>query len=100
MLQVDLALFNEVFMHLLRVAPGPLLPVGHGALIEAEGGDNRLRRTAMHEQGQHQRDPIHRCAQAVEGGALGRSEGLATDFAVVALLLLAEDPNVACTYLA
>ncbi len=43
MLQVDLPLFDDVFMQVLSMAPGTLLPVGNGALIEAKGGDNRLR---------------------------------------------------------
>ena len=54
----------------------------------------------MHEQGQHQRDQVDGRAQPVERGALGRGEGLATAFAVIALLFLAQDPNIACAQLA
>ena len=45
----------------------------------------------MHQQSQHEGDQIHSRAQSVEGSAFGGAKGLATDVAVIALLLLAEE---------
>ena len=38
-------------MEALAVSAGPVLPVGDGALVEAEGGDDGLDRAAVAEQG-------------------------------------------------
>lgn len=62
-------------------------PCGHGALIESEGGDNSLGRTAMAQQGQ---DECHHIRirgrpQQVEGRAFGGGEGLATADTPIAL---------------
>ncbi len=82
-------------MHRLAVFPGSLLPVGDGALIEAEGSHDRLDGAAVTEQRHHEHDHIGACLQAVEGRTLGGSKGLATQLADVAPLLRAVNANVA-----
>jgi hypothetical protein len=57
-LQVELPLLHQVGVDRLAVRPGPREPGRHGAFIEPEGRDNRLRRTAMAQQGQHERHLI------------------------------------------
>ena len=95
MLQVDLTLLDNRFMHTLGMGAGALLPRGNRSFIQVEGSDDCLERTAMHEQSQHQGDQIHCSAQAVEGSACGGAEGPTADLAVIALLLLAEDADIA-----
>ena len=77
-LQVHLAVLDHVLMHPLAVLAGTGQPGGHGALIQAEGGDDGLDRTAVAQQGQHHVSPRPPPLQAVEGRALGGREGLAT----------------------
>ena len=82
-------------MHLLALGGGPLLPVGDRALIQPEGDDDGLWRTAPSQQGDDADDQRLVVAQAIEGRALRRSESLAAFFALVAIVLQAVDDNVA-----
>jgi hypothetical protein len=46
--QVDLSLLNQVRMYPLAVLPGARLPGGHRALIQPEGGHDRLEGQPWH----------------------------------------------------
>ena len=54
-LQVHPPLLDQVLMHPLAVLARAGQPGGHGALIDPEGRDDGLGRTAVAQQGQHQR---------------------------------------------
>ena len=64
-------------------------PSGYRALIQAKGRHGGLSRTAVAQQGEHQRHHVCRRPQPVEGRGFGGREGLATDHAPIALLRLA-----------
>src|SRR5215203_4971410 len=74
---------------------GFLLPAGDGALIEVEGDDNSLHRTAV---GKQRHDCEHqppRLVHPVEGGVFGLGEGPTTAFAAITALFVAMDHEVA-----
>src|SRR5215203_2923666 len=74
---------------------GFLLPAGDGALIEVEGDDNSLHRTAV---GKQRHDCEHqppRLVHPVEGGVFGLGEGRPTAFAAITALFVAMDHEVA-----
>src|SRR5215216_1341240 len=74
---------------------GFLLPAGDGALIEVEGDDNSLHRTAV---GKQRHDCEHqppRLVHPVEGGVFGLGEGPPTAFAAITALFVAMDHEVA-----
>ncbi|MBI2942337.1 MAG: hypothetical protein HYY04_18060 [Chloroflexi bacterium] len=48
-LQVDLALLDEVLVNFLAVLPRLGLPASHRSLVEAEGGDDGLDRATVAE---------------------------------------------------
>ena len=50
----------------LAVSAGAVAPVGDGPLVEPEGGDDGLDRTAVSEQGDDDGDQVERRLQAVE----------------------------------
>src|SRR5262245_53056765 len=75
--------------------PFPAQPARHRALIEPEGGHDRLGGTPLAQERQHDGHYIHRGAQAVERRPLARTEGPPTPPTAIALLLLAMDLNVA-----
>lgn len=52
-LEVHPPSLDQVGMETLAMPAGSVLPGGDGPLIEAEGGDDRLRRAAVAEQSQH-----------------------------------------------
>ena len=93
--EVGPTLQDQVLVDLLAVLTRPGLPSRHRALVEAEGGNYRLDRTAVAEQREHDSRDVQPCTQAVEGRALGCREGLATGPALIAPFLLAEHPDVA-----
>jgi len=88
-------LLDQVFMDSLAVRSRSIEPVGHGALVKAEGGDNRLDRAAVREQCHHEGDGLSRGVKAVEGSAFVLGEGLATLLADEASLLLGMHADVA-----
>src|SRR5215208_6359301 len=74
---------------------GFLLPAGDGALIEVEGDDNSLHRTAV---GKQRHDCEHqppRLVHPVEGGVFGLGEGPPTAYAAITALFVAMDHEVA-----
>ena len=79
----------------LTVAAGPIAPVGDGPLVEPEGGDDRLDRTAMAEQGDHEGHQIDGLLESVERSIAGGGEGAAADGASITPFLAAMDGDVA-----
>ena len=79
----------------LAVPAGPVAPVGDGPLVEPEGGDDRLDRTAVAEQGDHDGHQVDGLLEAVERGVAGGGEGAAAGRAAVAPFLAAMDADVA-----
>ena len=49
-----------MLVDVLAVPAGPVAPVGDGPLVEPEGGDDRLERAAVAEQGEHEGDQVER----------------------------------------
>ncbi len=86
---------DQMFMHLFALRPGPRVPVGHRALIQAEGHDNRLQRATMRQQRDHQGHRLFSRAQAEEGRPLAGGKGLAAFPATVAAFLPAVDRDIA-----
>src|SRR5262245_11411979 len=79
----------------LPMSARPIPPGGDGPLVEPEGGDDRLQRAAVAEQGQHDDHQLGRLLEAVERGVVSRGEGPATGRTAVAPLLAAVDVDVA-----
>ena len=100
MLQIHLALLDDVLMHLLAVVARAHQPGGYGPLIQATGGHERLGRTALAEPGEDQRHQVRRRSQPVEGRARGGGEGLATGRTAIPLLRLAMHADVPLSHLA
>jgi len=98
-LQVELPLLHQVGVDRPAVRPGSREPGRHGTFIEPEGRDNRLRWTAMAQQGQHERHLVGRAAQPVEGRARRGREGPPARVADIALLRLAMHADVALPHL-
>src|SRR5215204_2644348 len=73
------------------------LPAGDGALVQREGRDYCLHRTAVGHQGHDGDHQLVRFVRPVERGAFGFTESLGASFAAVASLLLAVDHDVALT---
>src|SRR5207248_9137484 len=73
----------------------PVPPVGDGPLVEAEGGDDRLQRAAVAEQGQHDGHQVGRLLEAEEWGIAGLGEGAVAGGAAVAPLRAAMHADVA-----
>lgn len=84
-----------MFMHLLTLRGGTLVPVGDGAFVQPEGGDDSLWRAAMRQQGHDLDDHLLLVAQAIEGRALRVGESLAALLALVAPVAAAVNANVA-----
>jgi hypothetical protein len=83
-LEIDLPPLHDMGMDVLTMLAGLLLPGGDGPLVKAEGGDDGLKRAAVREQDQHQRNHIVCGPFAVIGRPPGRGEGAATGGAFVA----------------
>jgi hypothetical protein len=66
---------DQVLRHALAVLAGPRLPGGAGALVEPEGGDDRLERTAVAQQGHDERDQFAGGLEPEEGRADGGGAG-------------------------
>ena len=98
-LQVHLALVDQVLMQLLAVMTCPGKPGGDGPLIQAKGGDACLRRAAMAQQGEYKGDQICGGPQAVEGCTRRGREGVATDRPPLALLHSTMHPNIPLPHL-
>jgi hypothetical protein len=72
-------------------------PRRHGVLIDAEGSDNGLERTAVTPQGEDHGDHVRCGPQPVEGRARGGRKGMATPRAPRALLHVTMHPKVPLT---
>ena len=94
-LEVGVAWLDELVVDSLAVHPSAHLPVGHGALIEAEGCDAGLDGTVVAEQGEQEKHDVHTCTQSVEGRARGCGKGSAAGSKLAAPLLLAQHSDVA-----
>jgi hypothetical protein len=86
---------HQMVRYLLALGSGAVLPIRDGALIEPEGGDNGLWRTAPSQQGDDPHDQFRLMTQAIEGRSLGLGEGLAALFAPVTLVAAAMNSDVA-----
>ena len=93
--QLDLALKDPMLVELLTMAAGPIAPVGDGPLVEPEGGDDRLDRTAMAEEGDHEGHQIDGLLESVERSIAGGGEGATAGGASVTPFLAAMDGDVA-----
>ena len=99
MAQLDLPLKDPMLVEELAVSAGAVAPVGDGAFVEPEGGDDGLDRAAVAEQGDDDGDQVERLLQAVERGVASGGEGPAAGRAEVAAFLPTMDADVAGTQL-
>src|SRR5215217_6215363 len=85
---------DEVLMYPPALQAGFLLPAGDGALIEVEGGDDGLHRTAVSKQRHHREYQPLRLVYSVEGSTPALGEGPPATLAAITALLLAVDHDV------
>jgi len=76
------------------VLAGAQQPSRHGVLIDAEGRNNGLGRTAVAQQGQDAGHQIRSRTQPIEGRSLGSGEGLTTARTAIAPFCVAMHANV------
>src|SRR5262249_42722609 len=76
------------------------MPVGHGPLVEAKGGDDGLKRAAVGQQGDDADEQGPALVQAIKGGALGGGKGPAAAGTAEAPLLAGVNADVASAHLA
>jgi hypothetical protein len=95
-LQVHLALLDEVLMPLLAVLAGATQPGRHGALI----GDDGLERTAVPQQGEDDGPQLRGRPQPIARHTFGGREGLATARTAIALFPWAMHAHVPLAHLA
>src|SRR4051794_6867320 len=84
-----------MLVELVSVSAGPVPPVGDGALVEPEGGDDGLDGTAMAEECDDEGDQVGGDLEPVEGRIASGGEGPATDGAAIPPFLAAMDGDVA-----
>jgi hypothetical protein len=94
LLQVKLTVFHQMLVNLLTMLPCSFPPFVHRSFIKAKGGHNRLHRTTVGQQGDHQHYSHRVCFQPVEDRSLLNTEARFTLFTVTPLLGLTMDPNV------
>src|SRR5262249_18968042 len=94
-LGIDAGLLDVEVVEALGVLAGLLLPGGDRAFVQAEGGDDGLKGTAVGEQGQDQGGQFQGLVEAVERGVAGGGEGLAAGGAAEAFFLLGVNADVA-----
>jgi len=97
--QIQLTIGHLRLMHALTMLPGTLPPVLHRPFVQPKGFHNRLQRTTIHQQGNHQQNGFRVRVQAVEDAALAGYKRLAAFVTDVALFLLALHPDVPFTFL-
>jgi hypothetical protein len=100
LLQVLLALSDQMLMHSLTMLPCPLPPRLDRSLIEPKSHYNRLDRTAIGQQAQDQHHGLGICFQPVKNAALRHTEGLVTHVAVTAFFLVTVNADIATITLA
>jgi hypothetical protein len=98
-LQVHLALLDHVLLELLAMLAGTPQPGRYGALIDAEGRDDGLERTAVAQQGKDDGHQLCGGPQPIEWCTFGGRKGLATARTAVALRRLALHSNVPLPHL-
>ena len=99
MAQIHPALLDDGRMSLLAMPACPSLPLPNRALIEPKGRDNRLQGAAVTKQDEHHGHQVGSRAQPIKRRPFGRGKGLLAGLALIALLLLAMDMDVALPYL-
>src|SRR5512135_1171520 len=92
--QLDLTAQDVMLVEALPVPARSIAPGGDGPLVEPEGGDDRLQRTAMAEQGQHDDHQLGRLLEAVERGVVSSGEGPITGGTAVTPLLATVNADV------
>jgi len=88
-------LLNQIILHGLALDASARQPTRNGPLVEAEGDDDSLERTAVGEQRDHEGHGLGRGLQAVARGAFRGAERLVALGAEEALVLARVDTNVA-----
>jgi hypothetical protein len=99
LLQIQLTLSDHMLMHRLTMLTGPLPPPFDRPFIKTEGDHNRLHRTAIGQQGQHQQHGHRLCFQPVENSAFAHTEGFITDLAVAPFFFKTMDADIATSTL-
>src|SRR5581483_5903192 len=84
---------HQVWVHLRAGGPGPGEPRRPGAFIQAKRRNNRLRRTAVAQQGERYRHQVGRAAQPVAGRARRGRGGPPARVAYIPRLRLAMPPD-------
>ena len=92
-----LRLFNQMLMHRLTMRSALGEPGSHRAFVESEGGDNRLHRTAVSQQGQHQGNVGGIPLEPVKRRPFSSAKRLLTNAALEALFFLRMHTDVAFT---
>src|SRR5947209_9186561 len=82
-------------MHPLAMPTGTVTPFGHGPLIQAIGVDNRLNRTAIGKQADHDHHQFDGFAQACEYSTLPCTKHFAAGATAVARSLSTMDHDIA-----
>ncbi len=93
-------LLHQVCMHACALLSRSHLPVQHGAFIQLKGHHDRLQRTAMRQQRDHDGHQLDRTMQAIERRPFPFTKRLLTDTTAVPSLFLTVDSDVALPTLA
>jgi hypothetical protein len=88
-------LFDQVLLDLLALNAGARFPIGDRPLIQSEGKDNGLARTAFGKQLDDRGKQLTLMVQPVKGRPFGLAESVSTEVAAVPLLLLIVNLDVA-----
>src|SRR3712207_5328533 len=86
--------FHQVLVHSLALRTSFFLPARDRPLVQAEGGNDRLNRRAIRQQGEHHEDQLLGLVKAIECSALRLREGASASLAAVALLFVAMDHDM------
>jgi hypothetical protein len=97
--QIQQIVFHQIGVHLLTMAPCPSQPSLDRSLIIAKGGYNRLDRTAIDQQGQHQDHLGWIRFQPIKQGSFAGAKGLLAFFTFIPALLMAVHRYIALTNL-
>jgi hypothetical protein len=94
LLQIELALADRVGVDFLAMLTGSLPPAFDRPLIKTIGRHNRLYRTAVSQQRQHNDHHLSLCLEPIKERAFAGRKGRPADFTPIPLLLLAMDADV------
>jgi hypothetical protein len=98
--QIKDRLLNKSLMQKLTVMPGSISPPCHSSLIETEGVDNRLERTATRKPRDHHHNEFRWLAQSFHHGSTPHTKRVTTTATAIASPLAIMDANVAPSDLA